>query len=473
MNQPSTETLQRTPGFEGRVIAPGDPDYEAARHVVYPAIDLRPTAIVRAASTGDVATTIRFAADSGLPLAVRSGGHSVAGHGTIEDGIVLDLRELRGIEIDPGSRTAWAGSGATTGEYTEAAGVHGLATGFGDAGTVGLGGITLGGGVGFLSRKHGLTIDSLLAAELVSADGELRLVDESNDPELFWALRGGGGNFGVVTRLRFRLHELAEFTGGMLLLPATPEVIAGAVAVAQEAPRELSAIFNVMPAPPMPMIPAEHHGKLIVMALLAYAGPEAEATRAIAPLRELAEPLHDAVTAQPYAAMFPPEDEDAPHPSAALSTVYADELGDATAETIIARLEQLPHGMGVVQLRALGGAIADVPAEATAYAHRDRGLMLSSAALYMEPEGQASSQEWAEGSAAMLRSGAPAAYVNFLADEGPERVREAYPGRTWERLTAVKARVDPGNLFRRNQNIPPAAEARQGAAAQAVAPASR
>ena len=252
--------------IKGQILTPEDTDYDQARKVFSGAVDRRPALIVRAADADDVARVIALARDTGTELAVRGGGHSPAGHGVSEGGIVLDLSALRALEIDAERRTAWAETGLTAGEYTTAAGEHGLATGFGDAGTVGLGGITLAGGIGFLARKHGMTIDDLLAAEIVTADGELLRVDADHHPDLFWAIRGGGGNFGVATRLQFRLHEVGTIVGGMLFLPATPEVIAAFVAEAEAAPEELTTIANVMPAPPLPFLAPEHHGRLVVMA---------------------------------------------------------------------------------------------------------------------------------------------------------------------------------------------------------------
>ncbi len=207
----------------GRVIGPGDDAYDAARTVFYGGFDRRPVAIVRAADAVDVSRLVTMAAEADIELAVRSGGHSLAGHGVSDGGIVLDLSEMNALDIDPKGRTAWAQAGLTAGEYTAAAHAHGLATGFGDTGSVGIGGITLGGGIGFLSRKHGLTIDSLLGADIVTADGETRRIDAENHPDLFWAIRGGGGNFGVVTRFHYRLHEVGSVVGGVLILPATPE----------------------------------------------------------------------------------------------------------------------------------------------------------------------------------------------------------------------------------------------------------
>ncbi len=234
--------------LNGRGIAPDDAGYDQARAVFYGGFDRRPAVIVRVADATDVARVVSLARQTGLELAIRSGGHSNAGHSVSDGGIVLDLGDMRALDIDVAARTAWAQTGLTAGDYTTATGKHGLATGFGDTGSVGIGGITLGGGVGFLVRKHGLTIDDLLAAEVVTADGQQLRVDAHTHPDLFWAIRGGGGNFGVATRLKLRLHPLGTIVGGILMLPATPEVIASFVAQAQAAPEELSTIANILPA---------------------------------------------------------------------------------------------------------------------------------------------------------------------------------------------------------------------------------
>jgi len=437
------------------VIAPEDPRYDEARTVFSGAIDRRPAAIVRVADAGDVAHVIAHARETGAELAVRSGGHSGAGHGVSEGGIVLDLAQMRALEIDADSRTAWAETGLTAGEYTTAAAAHGLATGFGDTGSVGIGGITLSGGVGYLVRKHGLTIDDLLAADVVTADGELVRADADSHPELFWALRGGGGNFGVATRFRFRLHELGTVVGGMLLLPATPDVIAGFVAAADNAPEELSTIANVMPAPPLPFVPAEHHGQLVVMATLAYAGDSEAGERAIAPFRALAEPLADMVRPMPYPEIFPPEPEDF-RPIATARTLFADSVDRDAAETILEHIRAATAPMAAAQLRVLGGAMARVPADATAFAHRQSRIMVNVAAMGMQPDEVALHEGWVANLADALQQDDAGAYVGFLADEGEKRIRAAYPGATWDRLVEVKRRYDPDNLFRLNQNVPPA-----------------
>jgi FAD/FMN-containing dehydrogenase len=351
-------------------------------------------------------------------------------------------------------RTAWAETGLTAGEYSTAAGAHGLATGFGDTGSVGIGGLTLGGGIGLLVRKHGLTIDDLLAAELVTADGRLLHVDADNHPELFWAIRGGGGNFGVATRFRFRLHPLDQIVGGMLLLPATPDTIAGFVAEAEAAPEELSTIANVLPAPPLPFVPAEYHGKLVVMATVAYAGDPEAGGRAVAPFRALARPIADLVRPMPYPQIYPPEEEGF-HPTAALRTLFVDAVDRDGTAAIVEHLQASTAPMRVAQLRVLGGAMARVPAEATAFAHRASRLMVNVTAIYGRPEEAEEHQAWVDRLAATLQDGDARAYVNFLGDEGQARVHDAYPESTWQRLAAIKARYDPANLFHRNQKIPP------------------
>ena len=441
--------------LNGRVIAPGAAGYDKARAVFYGGIERRPAVIVRVADATDVSRVVSRARETGLELAVRSGGHSNAGHGVSEGGIVLDLSGMRALHIDAERRTAWTQTGLTTGEYTTAAGAYGLATGFGDTGSVGIGGLTLGGGVGYLVRKYGLTIDDLLAADIVTADSQLLRVDAETHPDLFWAIRGGGGNFGVVTRFQFRLHALDTIVGGMLMLPATPGVIASFIAEAEAAPEELSTIANVMPAPPMPFVPAEHHGRLVIMALMCYAGASEAGERALAPFRALATPIADMVRPMRYPEIYPPED-DSYHPTAVGRTMFVDAIDRDAAETIVEHLQASDATMRVAQLRVLGGAMARVPAEATAFAHRASRIMVNLAAFYDGPEDRAVREAWVSDFEAALRQGDSGAYVNFLGDEGEARVRAAYPGSTWDRLRAIKARYDPTNLFRLNQNIPPA-----------------
>ena len=455
MSSSSTLIAQLRSSFDGRVTGPGDAGYDRARKVFYGKWDRRPAAVVRPTSAEEVAQVVTLAAESGSELAVRSGGHSLAGHSVSDGGIVLDLAELTALDIDLESRTAWAQTGLTAGAYTARVGEHGLATGFGDTGSVGVGGITVGGGVGFLVRKHGLTIDSLLAAELVTADGQVLEVDDEHHPDLFWAIRGGGGNFGVATRFRFRLHELPSIVGGMLLLPGSPEVIEGLVAAAAAAPEELSLIANIMVAPPMPFLPASAHGQLVVMALLAYAGDAEAGERALAPIRALAEPLADMVQPVPYAGLFQGGGDDMEVVEESARSLFCDTVDATAAKAVIEHLQASTAPMAVAQLRVLGGAMARVPVEATAFAHRHRPMMAGVGCVYEQAADRPAHDAWADEFAAALRQGDPGVYVNFLGDEGPSRVREAYPGSTWDRLVEVKRRWDPGNLFRRNQNIPP------------------
>jgi FAD/FMN-containing dehydrogenase len=443
-------------GLGGRVLAPDDAGYDEARGVFLQSVDRRPAAIVRPLDAADTARAVAFARDARVELAVRGGGHSQAGHGTSDGGIVLDLSGLDRLEVDPGSRVVRAGGGLTTGAVTVAAATHGLAVGFGDTSSVGIGGLTLGGGLGYLVRKHGLTVDHLLGAEVVTAEGQVLEVDADRHPELFWALRGGGGNFGVVTRFDYRLHRVDMVTGGMLALPATPQTIAGLVAEADAAPEELSLVANVLLAPPLPFVPAEQVGKPLLLALLVHAGPLEDGERAVAPFRALATPFADFVRPLPYPEMFPDEQRDAP-PRAVVRTFFSDRLDEEVARELLDRLEGSTAQLPAAQIRVLGGAAARVPDDATAFAHRQRRLMLNVAAVYADPGEDAVHARWADDAVEALRQGDDAAYVNFLGEEGPDRVRAAYPGATWDRLRAVKREYDPENVFRLNQNVPAAA----------------
>jgi FAD/FMN-containing dehydrogenase len=437
------------------VIAPDDAGYDESRTVMPGGIDRHPAVIVRVAGADDVAEVVGLVRRTGVELAVRCGGHSGAGHSTTEGGIVLDLRAMKGLDVDVEGRSVWAEAGLTAGELTTALGAHGLAVGFGDTASVGIGGITLGGGVGLLSRKLGLTVDSLLAAEVVTADGETLLVDASSHPDLFWALRGGGGNFGVATRFRFRLYPVGTVVAGMLVLPATAETVARFVAEAEAAPEDLTTIANVMNCPPLPFVAEEHHGRLVIMALVCWAGDEDAGEKAVAPLRGIATPLADLVRPMSYPEIYPPDDPDY-HPTAVARTMFVDSIDRAAAETVVDRLAASDATLRAVQIRVLGAAVAQVPADATAFAHRASRIMVNVAAFYDGADDRIRRQAWVDELTGLLHQGDDGAYVNFLGDEGADRVRAAYPGATWDRLAAVKAEYDPSNLFRSNQNIPPA-----------------
>ena len=453
-SQTLTDLADLRTRVQGRVIGPDDAGYDDVRTTMYGDPDTRPAVVVRPVSAADVVHAVALARQTGLPLAVRSGGHSASGHSSVDGGVVLDLRDLTDIDIDVDGRSVWAGAGLTAGQLTAATDEHSLAVGFGDTGSVGVGGITLGGGVGYLARKHGLTIDNLLAAEVVTADGEVRHIDAESEPELFWAIRGGGGNLGVATRFRFRLQPVDDVMGGMLILPATAETVAGFVAAADRAPDELTTIGNVMNCPPMPFVPEEHHGSIVIMGMLCWAGDPAAGAEAIAPFRALAEPLADMVRPIRYPEMFPPEDPDY-HPTAVARTMFVNTIDLDTAGVIVDQLTASDAALRVVQIRVLGRAVARVPADATAYAHRTSPIMLNVAAFYDGPDDKVVRQEQVDQLSGDLHQGDAGVYVNFVGDEGPERVRAAYPGATWDRLAAVKATYDPDNLFRLNQNVTP------------------
>jgi FAD/FMN-containing dehydrogenase len=452
---PTTTSMLRLPvELADRVLFPGEAGYDEARRVFLPSVDRWPAAIVRPVDAGEVARVVALARETGLQLAVRGGGHSFAGHGTVEDGIVLDLAGLTALELDADRRIARAGGGLVSGTVTRVAAERGLAIGFGDAPAVGIGGLTLGGGTGYLVRKHGLTIDHLVGAEVVTADGDVLEVDDDRHPDLFWAIRGGGGNFGVVTRFDYRLHPLDTVTGGMLALRATPETLAGLVAEADAAAEELSIIANILRAPPLPFVPQELVGTPLVLALLVHAGALEDGARAVAPLRALDPPVADFVRPLPFGEMFTAESQPAPARSV-MRTFFCDSFDRTAAAELLDRLQSSTAQMAAAQIRVLGGAVARVPVEATAFAHRHRRMIVNVSAAYVSADEEFVHRAWADDAAAALRRGEDAAYVNFLGDEGAERVRAAYPGATWERLTDVKRRYDPENVFRQNQNVPP------------------
>lgn len=403
----------------------------------------------------DVAATIEYVQSTGLTLAVRSGGHSVAGHSTGDDTVVLDLSGLNGIEMDRSARTAWVGPGVRAAEYTTAAYALGLATTFGDTGTVGLGGLILGGGIGWLVRKHGLTIDSLQAVEMVTAARERLVASAEQHPDLFWAVRGGGGNFGVATRFKLALHPMGRVLHGTILVPATREVLSALVPLGLAAPDELTLMPTVMAIPPMDEVPAHQHGRLGVFIDLVWAGRMDDGERAISPFREFAEPLLDTVAEKPYPDVYP-------EPSGVRTgwtarAIFLDGFDDETIGIIERHLADTPSEECLAHFRILGGAAARVPADATAYGWRDRSLLLWIIADFgADPSHLRANEAWAGGFVTDLREKGSGSYVNFMADEGAEAVESAYPAPIWARLRDIKRRYDPENLFRHNHNIPPA-----------------
>jgi FAD/FMN-containing dehydrogenase len=442
--------------FRGRVIEPGDVAYDEARQVQNAVFDRHPALVVQPIDADDVAVAVRYARAAGLPIAVRSGGHSLAGHSTADGAIVIDLAAMKGIHIDPEARMAWAQPGLTAGEYTIAAAAHGLATPFGDTASVGLGGITLGGGIGWLVRKHGLTIDSLVSAELVTADGEQVLASATVRPELFWAIRGGGGNFGIVTRFQFLLHPVDTVLGGVLVLPATRDVLRSLVPLAASAPEDLSTISFLMHAPPLPFIPAEQHGQLALFVMLVHAGDLAAGEAAVAGFRQVAAPIADMVGPMPYPAIYQLTTEGENRGPGAHRSLFLDTLDDAAVDAILERASHPSSPFAITQVRVLGGAMARVPADATAFAHRGASVLVTLITPFHDPAELEQHEAWTQAYYEALAPGATGVYSNFLEDEGEARIHEAYPGATYERLAEVKRHYDPDNVFRLNQNIRPA-----------------
>jgi FAD/FMN-containing dehydrogenase len=440
----------------GTVVLPDDVAFEDARQIHNSRFDRVPAVVVRAADSGDVARTVRLAAETGLELAVRSGGHSLAGHSTSQGGIVLDLSAMKGLLIDPDRKLAWAQAGLTAGEITAAAAEHGLAVPFGDTASVGIGGLTTGGGIGFLTRKFGMTIDNVVAAEVVTADGQVLTVDEERHPDLFWAIRGGGGNVGVVTRFVYRLVEVGLVVGGGLALPASPEVIVGLVAAAKAAPDELTLISYVMHAPPAPFIPADRVGELVVMVLGVYAGDLEAGQAAWAPIRALAEPVADLVGPMPYPAIYQFTAEGQNRGGASIRSWFTDDLDLDDARTMIQFMDRAASPAVMTQIRVLGGAMARVDADATAFSQRDAHVLVAAMSMFEVGGDPAPNDAWTAAFYAAFLRKAIGVYSNFLGAEGDERIRSAFPNGAYESLAAVKRRYDPTNVFRLNQNIRPA-----------------
>ena len=440
-------------GWGERLVARGDRGFEEAAGIVFAGDGAAPALVARPRDVSDVQAVVRAAAATGVPFAVRGGGHAYARYGTVADGLVLDLRLLGGARIDPDARVGAASAGTTAGEYTRAAAEHGLATGFGDTLTVGVPGLALGGGIGYLSRRDGLTLDNVLGAEVVLADGSVVRASDDENADLFWALRGGGGNFGVVTRLDLRLTPTTVVTGGLLAFAPAERTVGALLAAAAQAPDELSLMVNVMKAPPAPFLPAERHGTPIVVALACHTGAPETADDVLAPFRAAGTLLVDLVRPQPYPELFglaPNQASTWP----AQRTGFVETVGEADAAAVIEAVRAAPTPVAVLNLRPMGGAIARVAPDATAFAHRDRAVM-ATVGTVAPARGQAdAAADWVGRTATALGLGG-AAYANFVAGPGTS-VEEAYPADTLRRLQDVKRRVDPGNLFRSNLNVVPA-----------------
>jgi hypothetical protein len=440
----------------GELITAEHDDFDAARSTLYILMDRRPLAIVRAANDNDVSAAVTFARERALPLAVRSGGHSLAQFSVIDDAIVVDFSQMKSVRIDPVGRVARVQAGATSGDLAGPANEHGLALSTGDTHSVGMGGLTTGGGIGFMVRKYGLAIDNLLSARVVLADGSIVTTSAIERPDLFWAIRGGGGNFGIVTEFTYRLAPVSEILGGELMLPASREVLRGYLEYAASAPDDLTTIANLWHAPPFPHVPAERVGELVLSILVTWTGSPAEGEMALAPLRALATPVVDTVGVMPYPEIYRlTEFAAAPH-AASIRSMFAHDLSDATLDAALAAMEHASSPFSLIQFRGLGGAMARVDSDATAFAHRDQQYFLAIIGLWLDAaEDGTVHTAWTESLWNEIRHEASGVYVNFLENEGPDRVRDAYPAATYARLAKIKQHYDPENLFRFNQNVLP------------------
>jgi len=447
-------------GFTGEILRPSDGAYESARKIWNAMIDKRPAVIARCATTSDVVRGVNFARDTGLVLAIRGGGHNIAGNALCDDGLVIDLSKMKAARVDPARRRVTIEGGATLADLDAATQAHGLATPVGINSTTGIAGLTLGGGFGWLSRKYGMTIDNLESAEVVTAAGEMVRASASEHPDLFWALRGGGGNFGVVTRFEFRLHPVGpDVLSGLIVYPLSEakSVLQQYRDFVAKAPEALSVWTVLRQAPPLPFLPTEVHGQGIVALALLYAGDPKQGEPLIAPLRTFGTPLGEHVGVQPYTAWQRAFD---PLLTAGARNYWKSHnlstLKDGLLDAVIASIRKLPSPQCEIFFGALGGATTRPAPDSAAYPHRDATFVMNVHGRWEDPADDTRGIGWArdffDASAPFASGGV---YVNFLtADEG-DRVRAAY-GPNYDRLTQVKRTYDPDNLFRMNQNIKPA-----------------
>ncbi|QSB06916.1 FAD-binding oxidoreductase [Natronoglycomyces albus] len=436
-----------------QLLPPGSPGYATATETFFASPGRVPLAAVRPTSAEEVAVVVRETHHHGVPLTVRSGGHTPR---AIADGsVTLDTRKLNALHMDPKGRIGTAGGGVLAGDYNAAAHQHELSTGFGDSPTVGIAGLTLGGGLGFLSRRDGLTIDNLRSADLVLADGSLVTASHEEHPELFWALRGGGGNFGVVTQLRYDLRPAGTITGGLLGFNADPDLLVAVTAAVAAAPRELGAMLNLMIVPPIPWIPEEIHGTLALMLFLCHSGSARDAEKVFAGLRALGQPIIDTVTQKPYPEMVEGPPAAPEKPRVAVSSGFISSIDRAWAASAIDAVETSAIELASIQLRFMGGAIAEVPPQGTAFAYRHHQASVAVVAGTYDPAKADEGAAWATRARSAL--GLTGLYGNFLGDRlTGDDVTNAFPGETLPRLREVKRRYDPDNVFFSNLNIDPA-----------------
>jgi FAD/FMN-containing dehydrogenase len=445
--------------FRGQLVRPGDPTYDERRRVWNGSIDRSPALIARCAGVADVIAAVRFARDTGLVISVRGGGHSFPGLSVCDGGIVIDLGPMKGIRVDPETRTARAQAGVLLGELDRETQAFGLAVPAGIVTHTGLSGLTLGGGIGWLQRKHGLTIDQLRAVDVVTADGELVTASETQNSELFWGVRGGGGNFGIVTEFEFRLNQVGPIVlAGPIFWPMgeSPKVMRFYRDWIADAPDDLMTIVVHRKAPPLPFVPRELHGKLVVAIVCCYAGAVEEGEKLVRPLRQFGSPVLDACEPKPFLdhqAMFDPS---FPHDWwYYMRSCDVGELTDDVIDIAVDRSLQIGSPRTAFPIWQMGGAITRVGEADTAFTGRHGGFTFNITAMTESAEGFEAERDWVRGFWSALEPYHTGVYVNFLMDEGAERVREAYGSDKYDRLKALKRRWDPGNLFRLNQNIPP------------------
>jgi hypothetical protein len=448
-------------GFRGRLVSAGHPDYDIARAVWNGAIDRHPYLIARCIGPADVLAAVRFAREHDLEIAIRGGGHNVAGTAVCDDGIVIDLSAMRGVHVDPAHRTAWVQGGALWGDVDHETQAHGLATTGGIVSHTGVGGLTLGGGIGWLMRKHGLSVDNLLSVDIVTADGETLHASNDEHPDLFWALRGGGGNFGVVTSFKFRLHSVGPAVlAGPIAWDATDarEVLRFYRDFVRDAPDELGTVIRFGTAPPLPAIPEHLHWRPVLMIGTCYAGSIEDGEQVLRPLRAFRSPLLDLVGPTPYVS----------HQSAIDSTVlhgwnyywkstYLGELRDDLIEVIAEHAFSCTSPRSYVALFHLKGAVSRVAEGATAFGNRQASHAITLDGVWQRGEDCGDRDtRWTREFFAALEPFRKGVYVNFLGgDEDPGRVREAYGDSVHDRLVEVKSTYDPDNVFHHNQNIRP------------------
>ena len=448
--------------FPGDAVTPGDERYETVRRVWNGAIDRRPAVIARCTTVDDVVAAVRLARDTGLRIAVRSGGHSTPGLSTCDGGVMVDLSPMRQVEVDPGARLAHVEPGATWHDFDTATHAYGLASTGGLISSTGVAGLTLGGGIGWLQRKHGLACDNLIAAQVVTADGDVVEASSEQAPELLWGLRGGGGNFGIVTRFAFRLHPVREVYGGMVMFP----IVDGARVLrtyrtwVADLPDELTTLAGIMTAPPAPFVPPGLQGQKVVAVIGCDCGDRADAERRLAAIRDL-NPALDLFGPMPYPALQSMADAGAPpglrnH----FKSGYTAALSDGLIDVVLEHGARLPSPMSQIHLHQMGGAVARVGEDDTAFSNRRAAYAFNLIATWTDPSEDgthiAGNRELA---AALEPFSSGGVYVNFLGDEGAARVRAAYGEAKYARLARLKRVYDPENVLSLNQNIPPAASA--------------